>query len=115
MTPHELMERLERLLQDLSQLNDEYKEKQIAFVQKDNTYKLEKSKQYLINKASMGKATINEIEAKTFIDVQNFKIDADIAEAELKATKERLDAIKIEIDTVRSMLSYLKSEFERTE
>ncbi|MCX7905002.1 MAG: hypothetical protein N2486_10905, partial [Caloramator sp.] len=73
------------------------------------------SKQYLINKASMGKATINEIESKTFIDVQNFKIDADIAEAELKACKERLDAIKIEIDTVRSMLSYLKSEYERIE
>ena len=115
MTPIELMDRLERLLNVLSSANEEYRRAYEVYIKKLNEYKLEYAKQYLLNKANMGKATVNEIESKTHIDVQKFKLDADIAEGMVKAAKEKLDAIKIEIDTVRSMLSYLKSEYERTE
>lgn len=115
MTPIELMDKLESLRAELSSANEEYKALYLEYIEKYNTYKVEYAKKYLLNKTEMGKATVNELESKTILDTQKEKLEADIAEAMLKTCRERIDSLKIEIDTVRSMLSYLKSEYERVE
>lgn len=114
MSPVELQERLMQLLNDLAQANEQYIALYQDYIDKLNAYKLAYSTAYLTNKANMGKATVNEIEAKTYIDTQGAKLAVDIAEGLFKAHKEKIDAIKIEIDTIRSILSFQKSELDRT-
>ena len=114
MTPIEINDRLMELLNELGQQNEEYTQQYILYINAVNKYKLEYAKAYLQNKADMGKATVNEIDAATTIQVADIKLDADIQEALLKAQREKLEALKIEIDTLRSVLSFQKSELDRT-
>ena len=115
MNPVEINEKLLSLINDLGQQNELYSRQYMTYIEKYNQYKLEYAKSYLKNKAEMGKATINEIDAKTTIETAKYKLDADISEGLLKATKEKIEAIKIEIDTLRSILSFQKSELDRVE
>lgn len=115
MVPAEINEKLLSLINELGQQNELYSKQYMEYIERYNQYKLEYAKSYLKNKAGMGKATINEIDAKTTIETAEYKMNADIAEGLLKATKEKIEAIKIEIDTLRSILSFQKSELDRVE
>ncbi|KXZ40030.1 hypothetical protein SAMN05661008_01510 [Alkalithermobacter thermoalcaliphilus JW-YL-7 = DSM 7308] len=113
-TPSQMQEKLLNLLNNLATANEEYLSKYIEYINSYNKNKVEYSKAFLENKIKLGKATVAEIEAKTILDTQKYKLDADIKEAHYKAHKEKLEAIKTEIDTIRSLLSFSKSEIERS-
>lgn len=116
MIPAELQQKLEEKLNELATANEQYKDLYLDYIYKQNEYKKEYSKKYLEIKANSDtKMTINELDAKTTIETANLKLNSDIAEAVFKAHREAMSTLKIEIDTLRTLLSYQKAELERTE
>lgn len=106
----EIEKTLLNLLEELKKGLNEYEKAQTEYIEKINEYKKQYSINYLKNKIEMGKATVNEIDSQTFIDTASDKLDADLAEGRLKAIREKNEVTKLEIETLRSLLSLRKSE-----
>lgn len=115
MTPIELMDRLERLLNDLSSATEEYEQYCFEKEQKEQAFDIKYHQELIKAKTSKDKITAKEAESIAILAAEKEKFELQIAKVKEKVAKEKLNNIRIEIDTVRSMLSYLKSEYERTE
>lgn len=114
MTPVQIQQNLLKLLNDLSTATESLIQCEKEYTEAENEYKKEYSKAYLLNKTSQNKATVAEIDHKTFLDTEGYKTISNIKDGLYRAKKNELEVIKIKIDTLRTLLSYNKAELERT-
>lgn len=112
--PTDLMDEMREALADLSREVEQYGQQLITLVDADNTYKELYSKTYLEVKASADKQTVGEIEAHVTERVKDVKRKADIAEALMKATREKMDLVRKRIEVCQSVLSFNRAELEHT-
>ena len=113
--PTDLMDEMREALADLSREVEQYGQQLITLVDADNSYKELYSKTYLEVKASADKMTVGEIDAKVTDRVKDSKRRADIAEALMKATREKMDLDRKKIEVCQSVLSFSRAELEHTQ
>ena len=114
MTPLEIQNQLEELMNELSTANEKIIKSEKEYTESELNYKKEYAKAYLKNKTDNIKSTVAEIDQKTFLDTEEYKYTTNIKESIYKANKSEIEVIKIKLDTLRSLLSYQKSELDRT-
>ena len=114
LVPTDLMDDMREALDDLSREVANYGKQLVTLVESDNNYKELYAKTYLEVKASADKQTVGEIEARVTERVKDSKRRADIAEALMKATREKMDLDKKRIDVDQSVLAFSRVELEHT-
>ena len=114
LVPTDLMDDMREALDDLSREVVNYGKQLVTLVESDNDYKELFAKTYLEVKASADKQTVGEIEARVTDRVKDSKRRADIAEALMKATREKMDLDRKRIDVDQSVLAFSRAELEHT-
>lgn len=114
LVPTDLMDDMREALDDLSREVVNYGKQLVTLVESDNDYKELYAKTYLEVKASADKQTVGEIDARVTERVKDSKRKADIAEALMKATREKMDLDRKRIEVDQSVLSFSRAELEHT-
>src|SRR5664280_2460823 len=114
LVPTDLMDDMREALDDLSREVGNYGKQLVTLVESDNDYKELYAKTYLEVKASADKQTVGEIDARVTERVKDSKRRADIAEALMKATREKMDLDRKRIEVDQSVLSFSRAELEHT-
>ena len=114
LVPTDLMDDMREALDDLSREVVNYGKQLVTLVESDNDYKELYAKTYLEVKASADKQTVGEIDARVTERVKDSKRRADIAEALMKATREKMDLDRKRIEVDQSVLSFSRAELEHT-
>lgn len=114
LVPTDLMDDMREALDDLSREVVNYGKQLVELVSADNDYKELYAKTYLEVKASADKMTVGEIDAKVTERVKDTKRKADIAEALMKSTREKMDLDRKRIDVDQSVLAFSRAELEHT-
>jgi len=114
LVPTDLMDDMREALDDLSREVANYGKQLVELVSADNDYKELYAKTYLEVKASADKMTVGEIDAKVTERVKDSKRKADIAEALMKSTREKMDLDRKRIDVDQSVLAFSRAELEHT-
>jgi hypothetical protein len=112
MNPAEIMRGLQAKNQLLTLKNEEYLKLAEKRAQAERNYNMQLAEQTLQYKAEGQSATLISSLIKGHPTVAKFKFDFDVAQAVEKACLESIKDIRSAIDTYRSLLSFLKSEFE---
>jgi len=113
-TPQQLMNGLQKKNQILTQKNEEYK---ILVQQKadaEESYSIALSKKMLELQSDGKPITLIKDLAKGDKVVAGLKRDWDIKAGVASACLKYIDAVTNQIDSYRSILSWLKAEYERT-
>jgi hypothetical protein len=108
------MDDMREALDNLSREVVNYGKQLVTLVESDNDYRELYAKTYLEVKASADKMTVGEIDAKVTDRVKDTKRKADIAEALMKATREKMDLDRKRIEVDQSVLSFSRAELEHT-
>jgi GTP1/Obg family GTP-binding protein len=114
LAPTDLMDHMWEALADLARQVELYKEQLVEVANTKNDYAELYAKTYLEIKASADKMTVGEIDARVTDRVKDMKRRADIAEALMKATREKMDLDKEQIGVAQSVLAFSRAELERT-
>ena len=114
LVPTDLMDDMREALDDLTREVVNYGKQLVTLVESDNDYKELFAKTYLEVKASADKQTVGESEARVTDRVKDSKRRADIAEALMKATREKMDLDRKRIEVDQSVLSFSRAELEHT-
>lgn len=114
LVPTDLMDDMREALDDFSREVANYGKQLTELVSADNDYKELYAKTYLEVKASADKMTVGEIDAKVTERVKDSKRKADIAEALMKSTREKMDLDRKRIDVDQSVLAFSRAELEHT-
>lgn len=112
-SPAEYMQIIETLCRNLTAKNDEYPNLADTRAEAEREYKMAVREQILRHKADGQPATIIPKLVEGQKHVAELKMKMDIAEAIVKANIESCRSIVTQIDALRSILSWLKSEKER--
>ena len=115
----ELENKLLEKNREYEELVDEYKDKLLEAVQKRNEAKKQYAIVYLEIKAggtedAKKKITEEKAKQKAFLETYELQAEAEIAKALVDALYERIEQLKYEIDSLRSILSAYKETYERT-
>ena len=113
MTPAQIMSILETKNRMLTQKNDEYPELAEKRAEAERDYKIMVREQILRHKSDGHPATLilKLVDGQKAVAELKFKMD--VAEAMVKANIESTRSIVNQIDTARSLLSWLKAEMGR--
>ena len=114
MTPAEIMKILENKNRMLTEKNDEYPTLTENRAQAEKDYKMMVREQILRHKSEGHPATLIPKLVDGHKIVAELKFQADVAEALVKANIESTRTLVNQIDTCRSLLSFLKAEMERS-
>jgi len=109
-TPEEIMHGLEQKNRLLNQKNAEFEDLAEKKAQTEKDYKMAVREQILRHKTDGHPATLIPKLVEGHKAVADLKFAFDVADAILKANLESCKDIRSQIDTYRSMLSYIKYE-----
>lgn len=103
---------------EYEELVDIYKEQLLESVRKRNEAKKQFAVRYLEIKGNgqdkIKKITEEEAKQRAFLDTYELHAESEIAKALVDALYERIEQLKYEIDSLRSILSAYKETYERT-
>ncbi|MDW7998454.1 MAG: hypothetical protein RMI30_03255 [Thermodesulfovibrio sp.] len=102
---------------ELEDLVLKYREELLKYVELKCQYKLEYAKAYLKNKISdnpFSKVTEEQAAQKTLIDTYSLYLQVEVSKAIVDAIYEKIQQVRLEIDSLRSILSAYKETYERT-
>ena len=109
-TPGELLQIMEVLCRKLTDKNDEYGQLAEDRAQAEKEYKMSVREQILRHKADGHPATLIPSLVAGHKAVAELKMAMDIKEAIVKANLEAVKSTVTQIDSVRSMLTWLREE-----
>ncbi|MGB4644537.1 MAG: hypothetical protein WBH76_01400 [Dictyoglomaceae bacterium] len=114
----ELEKQLLEKNQEYENIVDEYKTAVISAIEKRNEAKKQYALKYLELRAEQdgnGKKKLTEEEARqrAYLETYDYQVEADIAKVTADTLYEKLEQIKYEIDSLRSILSAYKETYER--
>ena len=113
--PRKLMDGMSNKNLLLSQKNAEYKKLSEKKAENEREHSIAVKVETLALKTSGMAVTLIPTIVKGTERVANLKYDLDVSDAVLRACLESLRDVRGAIDSYRSMLSWLKAEFERTQ
>jgi len=112
----ELEKKLLEKNQEYENIVDEYKTAVINAIEKRNEAKRQYALKYLELRAEQdGKKKLTEEEARqrAYLETYDYQVEADIAKVTADTLYEKIEQIKYEIDSLRSILSAYKETYER--
>lgn len=112
LSPWELLVSLEELRNRLSTETEKLQQLAETVVELEYKHKMEYSKEYMRIKAEGKKLTINEFEAIIYIKLDKLNYNLEMAKALYETKKKLLQTININIEAVRSQLSWLKEDLQ---
>lgn len=114
LNPNLIIERLETMMVNISQKNDEYEKLGVDRAEKERLFNIEFAKKQLTMKNSGTAVTILKAQTLGFPKIAKLKFEMDVADAKWKACLEALRGMKESIGTLRSFLTWLRMELENS-
>lgn len=114
MNPQELMDRLERCISALSRGNTQMKTLGLEKARTERDYKVKQAQEILKLKADKYPATLIMELVKGNEEVAELRLQRDIAESSYFVGLEAMNNLRLEIEIIRSKLTWLRSEFKNS-
>lgn len=114
MTPQELMNRLDMCIAALGRGNTSLKTLGLEKAQTERDYKVRQAKEILKLKAEGYPATLIQDLVKGNEEVAELRLKRDIAESSYFVGLEAMNNLRIEIEILRTKISWLKCEFKNS-
>lgn len=114
MNPQELMDRLERCIAALSRGNTQMKTLGLEKAKTERDYKVKQAQEILKLKADKYPATLIMELVKGNEEVAELRLQRDIAESSYFVGLEAMNNLRLEIEIIRSKLTWLRSEFKNS-
>ncbi|SMC17274.1 hypothetical protein SAMN02745134_00277 [Clostridium acidisoli DSM 12555] len=114
MTPGEIMEKINIAQIALTKGNTEIKTLGIKKAEAERNYKVALNKKILILKAEKYPATLTLELAKGDEKVADLRMNRDIAESSYYTAVDSMNNIRLEIETMRSILTWLRVEYKNS-
>lgn len=114
MNPQELMDRLERCISALSRGNTQMKTLGLEKARTERDYKVKQAQEILKLKADKYPATLIMELVKGNEEVAELRLQRDIAESAYFVGLEAMNNLRLEIEIIRSKLTWLRSEFKNS-
>lgn len=112
--PQQLMERLDQCVQALGRGNTQLKTLGINKAQTERDYKVRQAKEILKLRAEGYPVTIIQDLVKGNEEVADLRLKRDIAEASYFTALEAMNNLRLEIEILRSKLTWLRVELKNT-
>lgn len=113
-TPVQLMEKLNVCIQALTRGNTELKTLAIKKAHAEQSYRVALAKETLKLKADKYPATLIQDIVRGNEEVARLRLDRDIAESAYYTAISAMDNLKLEIETLRSQLTWLRAEYKNS-
>lgn len=114
MNPQELMDRLERCIAALGRGNVQMKTLGLEKAKTERDYKVKQAQEILKLKADKYPATLIMELVKGNEEVAELRLQRDIAESSYFVGLEAMNNLRLEIEIIRSKLTWLRSEFKNS-
>ena len=114
MNPQELMDRLERYIAALSRGNTQMKTLGLEKAKTERDYKVKQAQEILKLKADKYPATLIMELVKGNEEVAELRLQRDIAESSYFVGLEAMNNLRLEIEIIRSKLTWLRNEFKNS-
>lgn len=114
MTPIDIMNNLDMCIRALSQGNTELKTLGIKKAEAERKYRVALNKEILRLKVDKYPATLIQELARGNKEVADLRLNRDIAESSYYTAISAMDNLKIEIEVLRSKLTWLRAEFKKS-
>ncbi len=117
-TPAQIEEEMQRLLSEYGREVEVLKDLAVEEAKKKIEFEVAYAKAYLLAKTERredGKLpTDKEAESKAVLETATLQAEYEAQKSLRRAAEEKINLIKLQIEVLRSIYSFLKSEFERT-
>lgn len=114
MTPVDIMNNLDICIRALGQGNTELKTLGIKKAEAERKYRIALNKEILRLKVDKYPATLIQELARGNKEVADLRLNRDIAESSYYTAISAMDNLKIEIEVLRSKLTWLRAEFKNS-
>ena len=114
MNPQDLMDRLEKCIAALGRGNTQMKTLGLEKAKTERDYKVKQAQEILKLKADKYPATLIMELVKGNEEVEELRLQRDIAESSYFVGLEAMNNIRLEIEIIRSKLTWLRSEFKNS-
>ena len=114
MNPQELMDRLERCIAALSRGNTQMKTLGLEKAKTERDYKVKQAQEILKLKADKYPATLIMELVKGNEEVAELRLQRDIAESSYFVGLEAMNNLRLEIEIIRSKLTWLRNELNNS-
>lgn len=109
--PAEVARAIAHMMDDLEQQTATYRSDIDQAARSGAAYKREWATAMLtVIGASSGRTTVAEREARVEVETNDFRVTAEIHEAQAKATKEALNSLRVRLDSARSLGANLRAQ-----
>lgn len=114
LTPVQVIEKINTCVQALTQGNINLKTLSIQKAQAEQSYRVALAKEMLKLKAEKYPATLIQDIVRGNEEVARLRLDRDIAESAYYTAISAMDNLKLEIETLRSQLTWLRAEYKNS-
>ena len=114
MTPIEIMQKIEICQQALTKGNTELKTLGIKKAEAERNYRIALSKKLFALRMEKYPIAIMQDIAKGSSEISNLRLQRDIAESSYYTAISAMDNLRLEIETLRSILTWLRVELKNT-
>lgn len=114
MNPQKLLERLDMCIAALSRGNTQLKTLGLEKAKTERDYKVRQAQEILKLRAEGYKVTIIQDLAKGNTEVAELRLKRDIAESSYFVALEAMNNLRLEVEILRTKISWLKCEFKNS-
>lgn len=114
MKPGEIIQKLNIAQIALTKGNAELKTLGLKKAQAEQSYRVARAKKILILKAEKYPATLIQDLARGDENVAELRLQRDVAESSYYTAVDSMNNLRLEIETLRSMLTWLRTELKNT-
>lgn len=114
MNPQDLLDRLDRCVQALGRGNAHLKTLGLEKAKTERDYRVREAQEILKLKADGFKVTIIQEVAKGNEEVAELRLKRDIAESAYYTALQAMENLRLEIEILRSKLTWLRAEFKNS-
>ncbi len=114
MNPQDLLDRLDKCVQALGRGNAQLKTLGLEKAKTERDYRVREAQEILKLKADGFKVTIIQEVAKGNEEVAELRLKRDIAESAYYTALQAMENLRLEIEILRSKLTWLRTEFKNS-